>query len=118
MGCPPEPRVHINNSPISPIILYFPERRNLPGFLIVSPHPNPYCLSPKSCLNPPLPIPPPAKLPSLLLSSFLLNTAKHSVPICQHPPLPSLPELEDDASGHKNNDDGDGNCDIELGVHT
>lgn len=26
-------------------------------------------------------------------------------------------ELEDDASGHQDNDDGDGNCDIELRVH-
>lgn len=35
------------------------------------------------------------------------------------PLLASVPaELEDDASGHKNNNDGDCNCDIELGVHT
>lgn len=31
---------------------------------------------------------------------------------------PGLPELEDDAGGYQDNDDGDGNCDIELRVHT
>lgn len=51
------------------------------------------------------------------LASSLLP-AKHPVPNGQHPHPHSLPELEDDASGHENNDDGDGNCDIELGVHT
>lgn len=31
---------------------------------------------------------------------------------------PNSPELEDDACSHKNNDDGYGDCDIKLGVHT
>lgn len=31
---------------------------------------------------------------------------------------PNLPELEDDACSHKNNDDGYSDCDIKLGVHT
>lgn len=85
-----------------------------PGFSLSPPTQILNYLSPRSCLNLPLPIPP-QQNPAL--ASSLLQ-AKHSVPNSQHPHPHSLPELEDDASGHENNDDGDGNCDIELGVHT
>lgn len=106
--------------PLSSLILVFPwetESALISHQKFVFPQPNPYYLFPSSCLHPTFPTHPPAKvLPLPLLARA--STAKHSIPICQHPPPLSLPELEDDASGHENNDDGDGNCDIKLGVHT
>lgn len=38
----------------------------------------------------------------------------HSLPSSS----PPLPELEDDACSHKNNDDGYGDCNVKLRVHT
>lgn len=115
-GCPPKPSVHINNPLPLQFSLCFPGRR----IFHFPPHPNPYHLSLWSCFTPTFPIPPPAKLLPLLLPSFQPNISfsPHLPAMGQSPPAPSLPKLEDDASGHENNNDGDGNCDIELGVHT
>ena len=109
-GRPSPPACAHNDLSTSPTLLVFPQQE--PELISHSfPCPDPSYLSPRSCLNPPLPIPPPGKLPPRLLP------AKHSWG-GQHPLHAGLPELEDDAGGHEDNDDGDGNCDVELRVHT
>ena len=106
-----------NDLPTSPTLLVFPQQE--PELISHSfSCPDPSYLSPRSCLNPSLPIPPPAKLPPRLLpAKGAILPSFHSWG-CQHPLPTGLPELEDDAGGHEDNDDGDGNCDIELRVHT